>query len=320
MKAKLPPAKLPYHLALENGHDATAKLLVQKGAATNPPQFPLLKGEYLGQKKPGKTPEPFALGIVSSHSINNEHSPAVFSPDGKEVYWNNGYRDSILYMKQVNGAWTAPEKVPFSSEYGDMEPVLSPDGSKLFFNSFRPLHSDKAEERENIWFAERTADGWAEPKPVSDYVNDCDLYWSFSVTNDGTLYFPAGNLKGFGAQDIYYSELVEGEYSAPKNMGKVINSEGFERTPFVAPDKSYIIFASDRHKPLSRDLRLYISYRDKEGNWLPPIDIAKHLGIPLRAICPAVTPDGKYLFLLTRGDIYWMDAGFIEELQPEVKE
>ena len=48
--------------------------------------FPKLKGPYLGQKPPGMKPEIFAPGIISVDE-NFEHSAAVFSPDGKEVFW-----------------------------------------------------------------------------------------------------------------------------------------------------------------------------------------------------------------------------------------
>lgn len=48
--------------------------------------FPILQGPYLGQKRPGTMPEVFAPGIISVEE-NFEHSAAVFSPDGNEVFW-----------------------------------------------------------------------------------------------------------------------------------------------------------------------------------------------------------------------------------------
>jgi len=48
--------------------------------------FPKLTGPYLGQKPPGKTPVYFAPGIITVDA-NFEHSAAVFSPSGNEVFW-----------------------------------------------------------------------------------------------------------------------------------------------------------------------------------------------------------------------------------------
>jgi len=154
--------KTALHFALDKGHDELAAFLVSKGASQAPPQFPVLKGGYLGQTEPGDTPQMFAPGIVSGHGFESEHSPAVFSPDLKEVYWTQKFRGPILYMEQKNGVWTAPKPAPFCSEYGDGEPIFSPDGKKLFFLSFRPLKPEGPSDKENMWYIDRTLEGWSE--------------------------------------------------------------------------------------------------------------------------------------------------------------
>lgn len=69
--------------------------------------FPALKGPYLGQKPPGMTPEIFAPGVISTCL---EHSSAIFSNDGKEVYlcrYEKGYKRARIYcMREENGAWS----------------------------------------------------------------------------------------------------------------------------------------------------------------------------------------------------------------------
>ena len=35
------------------------------------------------------------------------------------------------------------------------------------------------------------------------------------------------------------------------------------------------------------------------------------------ALCPAITPDGKYMFIIGEGVIYWVEAKFIEEMKPK---
>lgn len=79
----------------------------------------LKQGPYLGQNPPGDVPELFAPGIVSS--VYREHSSAVFTPDGNELFWsreiNLGGRPRIIvimHMKQENGVWTQPELAPFN--------------------------------------------------------------------------------------------------------------------------------------------------------------------------------------------------------------
>jgi ankyrin repeat protein len=308
--------KTALHFAQDNGHQDLAAFLISKGASQAPPKFPILKGDYLGQEKPGDTPQVFAIGIVSGHGFDNEHSPAVFSPDLKEVYWTKKFRGPILFMKQEDGIWTAPEKAPFCSDYGDGEPVFSPDGKKLFFLSFRPLEPGGSSDKENMWVVERTSGGWSEPKPVSPLINAFDLHWLFSVSKNGTIYFASPKEGGFGANDIYYSRKINGEYEEPINMGEIINSPGIDHTPFIAPDESYLIYVSSKGSPSPNEWRFYISYRNEDGSWMKPIDLGENINSKRIALCPAVTPDGKYMFFIGEGDIFWVDASFIEKLRP----
>jgi len=309
--------KTALHFARENKHDGLAEMLISKGASQAPPQFLRLEGDYLGQKAPGDTPQMFAPGIVSGHDFDSEHSPPVFSPALKEVYWSKKFKGPILFMKQQNGIWTAPRPAPFQSEYGDGEPIFSPDGNKLYFLSLRPLEPGGSTDKENMWFMERAPDGWSEPEPVSPLINAFDLHWLFSVASNGTIYFASPSGNSFGANDIYSSRLVHGEYEEPENLGNVINTPGVDHTPFIAPDESYLIFISAGESSKPGDWRFYISYRNENGSWMKPIDLGEKINSIRYALCPAITPDGKYMFFIGGGDIYWVDAGFIEDLRPK---
>jgi L-ascorbate metabolism protein UlaG (beta-lactamase superfamily) len=241
----------------------------------------------------------------------------VFSPDGREVYWTVKFRGPILFMKQENGVWTAPEPAPFNSEYGDGEPIFSPDGKRLFFLSLRPIEPGGASDKENMWYVERAAKGWSEPKPVSPLINAFDLHWLVSVASSGTIYFASVREGGAGRNDIYSSRLVKGVYQEPKNLGSAINSIGIDHTPFIAPDESYLIYVSSGESTSPGDMKFQISYRSEGGTWMKPVALDQRINSVDFALCPAVTPDGKYMFFIGGGDIYWVDAGFIERLRPQ---
>jgi hypothetical protein len=61
---------------------------------------------------------------------------------------------------------------------------------------------------------------------------------------------------------------------------------------------------------------LYISYRDENGNWSRSIKLNEDINTAESEALPYVTVDGKYLFFTRQGDIYWVNASFIEELRP----
>jgi hypothetical protein len=304
------------HFAQENEHEEVAALLIELGANTEPPEFPELQGPWLGQPEPTTKPERFALGIVSGHGFNSEHSPAAFSPDGTEVYWTTAFRGPIAFSALEDGRWTAPRIAPFVSEYGDGEPIFSPDGQRLYFLSMRPLHPGAEPGKENIWYVERSGNGWSEPVPVDAVVNEFRQHWLFSISEQGTLYFSSIRDGGYGRHDIYRSRRVNGIHQPPENLGPVINTGETEHTPFIAPDESYLIIASSGHgMEVGTGFRFLISYRQSDGEWGTPIPLEHVTEGVEQPLCPLVTADGQFLFFIGSGDIWWTRADFIEELR-----
>jgi ankyrin repeat protein len=304
------------HFARESGHDSVATRLLEMGAADEPPVFPELRGAWLGQPEPRDAPERFALGIVSGHRFDSEHSPASFSPDGTEVYWTQAFRGPVLFSRLEDGRWTRPRPAPFVSEYGDGEPIFSPDGERLYFLSMRPLEPGAEPGEENIWYVAREREGWSEPRPLDPVVNDFDHHWLFSISEAGTLYFSSVREGGYGSRDIYRSRRVDGVHQPPENVGPVINTDGGEHTPFIAPDESYLIFASTAHGPTEGMFHFVISYREADGSWSTP-QALDHITAPVNdPLCPLITADGKFMFFIGSGDIWWTRADFIEEMRP----
>ncbi|MCX6561185.1 MAG: ankyrin repeat domain-containing protein [Candidatus Aminicenantes bacterium] len=300
-----------WHLARENKHTETADLLKARGAAQGKPKFPELRGLWLGQPEPGDTPAIFAPGIVSGYAYESEHSPVAFSPDLNEAYWTQKYRGPLMVSKRIGGLWTVPRPVSFMSPWGDGEPFLSPDGKRLYFLSFRPLMPGGRTDKENVWYVERRGGDWGEPKPESEAVNAFDHHWLFSVAADGTLYFSSSRDGGMGGGDIYVSKMAGGVHQAPQNAGPVINTAGDESMPSIAPDGSYMLFVS--REPQGQ-FRMLISYRDGES-WTKPVGLGEKIDSIQQGLCPLVTPDGKLMFFIGQGDIYWVRADFLKRGQ-----
>jgi hypothetical protein len=101
-------------------------------------------------------------------------------------------------------------------------------------------------------------------------------------------------------------------------LGDAINSEHHDWDVFVAPDESYLIFASvGRPDGLGRG-DLYKSIRRPDGSWSPAENMGDVINSDADEICPSVSPDGKYLFFTSNRNgtsaVYWVDASVIEGL------
>lgn len=207
-------------------------LAVASGVHAGQDEPPAPRGAYLGETPPGDTPRLFAPHILSSPV----HTSAVFSPDGKEVYWRNmGTEDSdqILFMRRRNGEWTAPAAVPFVLPGGTGDPAFSQDGLTLFFTSHEELPIHAGVRNEGIWRVVRDGDGWGEPRPVGDVVNSHEMHWQISVAGNGSIYFTSRNETVRGAEDIYRSRFDGDAYAEPEDLGDAVNSEYQDTTPYV---------------------------------------------------------------------------------------
>jgi hypothetical protein len=307
--------------------------------------FPELKGPYLGQAFPDTLPLLFAPGIVSTGMFTRD---VAISPDGKEIYFcvaiGNYTYSTMVYTKEVDGRWQAPEIVPFSGGPGvmDFEPAFSTDGSKLFFLSNRP-DGDEAPGDQDIWVVERGPEGWGEPSNLGAPVNTDGGEFFPSLTEDGTLYF-SRNAPGSGLNQIYRSRWAEGTFQEPELLPEAVNCGSNRFNAFVSPDESYIIVPAVGMADAYDGVDYYIVFRNTDDRWSEPINMGAVVNQNnARGWSPYVSPGGAYFFFMAtrtaeveaadwnyeklvdlyhspgngNADIYWMDARFIEDLRPD---
>ena len=304
--------KTAIHFALDYGHLDMASQLKHQGARDEEVVFPELKGEYLGEKPSDKS-KLFAPGIVSIEVL--EHSPPCFSKDGKEVFWATDFPVNIMTMKLVDGKWTAPRKASFNSQYNDGEPVFSPDNNRIYFLSERSPDGSGKARKENVWYVDRRENGWSEPVMLSDNVNSHGMHWTISIGPDNSLYYAFSEGGGLGEHDIYRSEFKDGKFLPAENLGKPVNSSHAERTPFISPDGTYLIFSSQGREDSLGLSDLYVSFRKGDGSWTEPQNLGETINTGRHELAPVLSPDGKYLFFLRPTNIYWVSTGVIEELR-----
>ncbi len=88
-------------------------------------------------------------------------------------------------------------------------------------------------------------DKWTKPEPFSFNSNEYSVGHASLTPNADTMYFASDMPGGYGGTDIYYiTRNSDDTWSAPQNMGEVINTEGNEMFPFIHPSGLFF-FASD---------------------------------------------------------------------------
>lgn len=300
------------------GYDEVVNLLKAHGAVAREMAQPWFKGDYLGRPTPGKIPARFVGDELRTPFA--PHGQLTFSPDGNEMIWCHQAMpiQAMWYTRQINGAWQQPTIAPFTDpalEYADGSPCFSADGKRIYYHTHRPLSEDRdREEKSNIWYVERSGDGWSTPAPLGLPVNTDQNEYGPAIARSGNLYYIGeGYEDSYGTGDIYLSEFVNGAYTAPRNLGPAINSEYHELHPAVPSDESYIIFASDRPYMFQRNLQLYVSFRNSDG-WTKAVPLGRTINRG-HTWHPFITADDKFVFYQQSVDYNWFSTALIEDIR-----
>jgi hypothetical protein len=195
---------------------------------------------------------------------------------------SDGGRERLVIMeaRKVDGVWRQPTVAPFSGVQGwkDIDPMFSPDGRTLIFQSNRPVPDRPARKGFDIYAVERGAQGWGAVRHLGHELNTDESESSAAIAANGNLYFMK---EAPGMQsDLWVSEPVAGRYGPARNLGAPVNTAARESNPYVAPDESYLIYFSAPDLETRPDL--YIAFRDK-GKWGAP----RRLRAPINSKDPA---------------------------------
>lgn len=244
----------------------------------------------------------FGDGVISTRDYE---SSITFEPDGRAAYFVKSTADltfrAIVFSRFEKGKWTTPDVAPFSGQYPDTDPFISPDGKKLFFASRRPIEGTTPKADFDLWVVEKTNTGWGEPRHLDAPINSDSQETSPSVTTDGTLYFSSNRAGGKGSADLYRAKLAGGTYGAPENLGDVINSAGPEIQVFVSPDERILIFATAGRSDSQGSVDLYLS-KQTGGAWSKPVNLGDKINSYAVDSAPRISPDGRhFLWTSTRG-------------------
>lgn len=239
----------------------------------------------------------FAEGIISTQYNVRDFA---LSPDGDELFYTAQDRRTgfsiILTSRKESYQWTQPEVASFSGNYPDLEPAFSPDGKRLYFASNRPKKDGDEAADVDIWFVDKENGLWGEPINPGYPINTNKNEFYPSVTRDGSIYFTATRENGVGREDIFVSRMMDGQFQEAVALDTTINSKLDEFNAFVSPDEDYIIFTSWGRKDDTGRGDMYISFKDREGNWMPAKNLGAKINTKHTEYCPFVSFDQKYFF------------------------
>lgn len=176
---------------------------------------------------------------------------AVVSGDEKTIVYVSKLKfyNGIFMSKKENGYWSIPKNITSDLvANGEVNTLyLSQDGKLL-------LIARNDNDDFNIYQSRyNTNKGkWGEIEKFSKNINTKYKESHACLSPDGnTIFFSSDKPGGFGGLDIYYSQKDEkGDWTAPLNLGKPVNTDYDETCPYITENVQELYFSSKGHNTM----------------------------------------------------------------------
>lgn len=209
------------------------------------------------------------------------------------------YEFALSYAaKHPQGNTLAPQNLGDSINTSNLEyfPSLTIDGKSMIFT--RRIASD-----EDFYISNLIHGVWSKAKPIDGRVNTNLNEGAQNISQDGEwLVFTGCNYpEGRGSCDLYISyKTKSGKWTEPQNLPGLINSEFWESSPCLSPDKRDLYFSSNRLGGLGgKDI--WVSHQTNNGRWAEPVNLGPVINTKADEACPFIHADNQTLFFNSNG-------------------
>ncbi|MEL6721444.1 MAG: hypothetical protein AAFP82_22285, partial [Bacteroidota bacterium] len=129
------------------------------------------------------------------------------------------------------------------------------------------IFTRRVQEQDDFYYSQKSDGKWQMAQPIRS-LNTPQNEGAQSVSADGKVIVLAagGRKNAYGDFDLYISEMRNGRYSPPINMGDKINTLARERQPSLSSDGNTLYFESARRGGQGGS-DIWVSIRQSNGAW-----------------------------------------------------
>jgi outer membrane protein OmpA-like peptidoglycan-associated protein len=240
-----------------------------------------------------RNPVPFNPVSVGStiNTTDDEYWPSI-TADGQTLMFTRQSRQAdrntplvvsqedfyLSYYSGKNWQKAFNAGAPLNTRQNEGAQTLASNGGYMYFTACdRPEGLGSCD----IYFSTFKDGKWSEPSNLRWPVNSASWESQPSISADGkTLFFSSNRPGGVGGKDLWYSvQNGKNQWSLPVNMGKTVNTEGDEMSPFIHFDGRTLYFSSDGRTGMG-GFDIYITRMNDDSIWSEP----QNLGYPINTV------------------------------------
>ncbi len=156
---------------------------------------------------------------------------------------------------------------------------------------------------EDIVISHKENGEWGSAEGIAPSINTRFNEGACSISADGrTLIFAScEGRKSYGSCDLYYVIKKGDEWGKPQNLGKTVNSSGWDSQPSLSADGKTLYFVSNR--PGGHGKRDIWVTKQKDGTWEKPLNLGPSINTSRDEATPFIHFNGESLFFSSKGHV-----------------
>ena len=197
-------------------------------------------------------------------------------------------------------------------------PSITIDGKKMVFT--RRVNS-ATKGKEDFFESDLLNGQWTKARSLEGNISTGENNGGAeNISQDGQwIVFAGCNFPdGLGSCDIYISYLTKQGWSKPENLGQNVNSEFWETSPSLSPDKKDLYFSSSVPGGFG-GTDIWVSHRNTNGRWGPAQNLGPEINTAGNEGSPFIHADNLTLYFNSTGHQGYSEKSdlFISRKQPD---
>ncbi|MDX9883972.1 MAG: OmpA family protein [Prolixibacteraceae bacterium] len=221
-------------------------------------------------KAPNSSGDELSAALLPGKTSHIMFSSSSENASGKDTSPVTGQKFADIFVAgydSVRSRWLLPQllgdSLKINTEAHESGITIDQEGKLVVFARATYINGQKMISR--LYFCKKENEKWAAPEPIF-FTNDGATYEDPSISADGKwLLFASDRVGGLGKTDIWKSEINDGQFSEPVNLGGQINTPGRELGPYRKKN-GHLYFSSDYH-PGAGGLDIFRATVDLNGKW-----------------------------------------------------
>lgn len=248
-----------------------------------------------------KLPTPIKVHIVKLYfDLVNTKSEVLLDAVGTGSDTNNVWEMKEIREKLFS---SPPENMGtrINSVYSELAPIISADGTKLFFTRDKHPENIGADKNQDVWMSKLEKDGrFSEAINLYEPVNNKNNNFAFSTNSDGTMLLMGKSTKFKDLASLSFVHFDNNVWSELQKFDftKIDNKTNFVNFSFS--QSMNIMFISMEREDTYGGLDLYFTTLTDSG-WTEIKNLGPSVNTAADEITPYISNDNKTLYFATNG-------------------